>query len=269
MENPENIESTDNIGNTDNKKFVTGGLVLVAVILIVGIMYAVTHRGEQVNQNSYNQEVSNADPIDIVLDFYNPWLEAVRSTSTDPHTSGVVNEKLLSEPLRTRLIGTKGHAETEIDPVLCQTTTPQQVTGRIVSEQENIARVLVMAKEKELTAQSVFTLKRQNDGWYIVDILCSPGEFEFPREFSFENEGYLLKNVPPPLNSNLWHIVFEQDGELGHAAPLLFGTESMCLSTDGNNTVCNPDQFVEAIKIHVFGQMTESGVEVKRLEFVE
>ncbi len=267
----ENTVNTENIEHTEkskNKNFVIIGLV-VAVLVIVGIFYAVSKKDGQTDQNVYNQEVSTADPVDIVLDFYNPWLDAVRSTSTDPYTVGFATEKLLSEELRARLLGTVGHAETEIDPVLCQTTTPTQITGRIVSQQENETRVLVMAKEKELTAQSVFTLKRHNDGWFIDSILCAPGEFEIPREFSFESEGFLLKNVPPPLNAEYWHIVFEQNGEQGHAVPLLFDAESSCISTDKTATVCVPEQFTEAVKIHVYGQALESGVTVKRLEFIQ
>jgi hypothetical protein len=254
----------------NNKKLVVGGLIgLVAVAVIAGVLYKAFRTQEGEWQVTYNQEVSTAEPVDIAMDFYNPWLEAVKSTSTDPYTLGLAEGKILSEKLRARLVSTKGQAETEIDPVLCQTTTPARVTGRVVSAQENEVRVLVMAKEKELTGQSVFTLKRQGDGWFIDDILCSPGEFDIPREFSFEKEGFLLKSVPPPLDSKLWHIVFEENGELGHAVPLFFGAESKCVSADGNESVCNPDQFAEATGARIYGQMTESGADVTRLEFVQ
>jgi hypothetical protein len=269
--NEYNIETEEPIPDDRNyKKFVITGLVLLGlIILIAGILYKGSHTEVQVNQDSTDQEVSTADPVDIVLDFYTPWLDAVKSTSTDPYKSGLAAEKILSKELRTRLMSTEGHTETEIDPVLCQTTTPERVTGRIVSKQENEARVLIMAKEKELTGQSVFNLKRHNDGWFIDSISCSPGEFELPREFSFEKEGYLLKSVPPPFDSKLWHIVFEDDGTLGHVAPLFFSAESVCLTTEKSETPCTPDQFTEAVKIHLYGQMIESGVEVKRLEFLE
>lgn len=254
----------------ENKKVVAGilvGLIVVAVSAVV--LYRGFRTGVPVIQNLDIQEVSTGDPVDIVLDFYNPWLEASRSTSTSPYVSGFASGKLLSSALRTRLMSTEGNADTEIDPVLCQTTTPARVTGRVVSEQEDVIRVLVMAKEKELTGQSVFTLRRQNDGWFIDDIVCSPGEFDLPREFSFDREGYLLKNVPLPLNQNSWHIVFEENGELGHAVPLFFGATSTCMAIDKNESVCSPDQFVEATKIHAYGQMTESGIDVARLEFLE
>lgn len=253
-----------------HKKIIAIGLIALGTIaLIAWLFYSYSSDTEQTDTITYNQEVSTNDPIDIVLDFYNPWLEAVKSTSTDPYTAGLATTKILSEELRTRIVNSAGRGDTEIDPVLCQTTTPARVTGRIVSEQENEVRVLVMAKEKELTAQSVFTLKRLNDGWFIADILCSSGEFDIPREFSFEKEGYILKNIQPPYNPEYWHLVFEEAGELGHVVPLLFSAESSCIAVDSSIAVCVPDQFVEAKKVHVYGQMTESGALVTRLQFIE
>jgi len=251
-----------------HKKIIVG--TLLALILIVLIALSMRSSGDKADQISNSQEVSTQEPIDIVLDFYNPWLEAVKSTDTNPYAEGLATKGILSEELRTRIISSEGRGETEIDPVLCQTTVPERITGRIVSEQENEVRVLVMARGTEgLTAQSVFTLKRHNDGWFIEDILCSPGEFDIPREFTFEKEGYLLKSVPPPLNPEYWHLVFEENGELGHVVPLLFTGESSCVAIDGNVAVCVPDQFPEATKAHIYGQMTESGATVTRLEFIK
>lgn len=241
--------------------------VILAVIVIVAVILLKTN-GSQIIQ-SLSQEVSTDDPIDVALDFYGPWLKAVKSTSTNPYQEGLAENKILSKELRARLMSTEGRSETDIDPVLCQTTIPERATGRIVSEQESEARVLVKAKEKELTAQSVFTLKRLNDGWYIDAIECELGEFELPREFTFEKEGHLLKSVPPPYDPQYWHLVFEENGELGHVVPLFFNATSTCKSTDGSENVCNTDQFVEATKVHVYAQMTELGAEVQRLEFLE
>lgn len=253
-----------------HKKIIVGGLVGLGIIgLIAGILYMKSSGGDGTDQGTYNQEVSAADPVDIALDFYSPWLEAAKSTSTNPYTLGLASEKILSEQLRVRLIGSESRAETDIDPVLCQTTFPERVNGRVVSAQEREVRVLIVAKEKTLTAQSVFVLKKQNDGWYIEDILCSPGEFELPREFSFEKEGHLLKSVPPPLNPEYWHLVSEENGEPGHAVPLFFTTESSCVAMDTTVEVCAPDAFRDATKVHVYGQMTERGVEVARLQFLE
>lgn len=257
--------------NSQNKRYIIAGAIGILVILLIAtILYK--NRGEGVPvtpQNTDIQEFSTSSPVEIVLDFYEPWLKAQKSTSTDPITLEPEKNMILSKELRTRLSDMKNHAPTEIDPILCQTTTPERVTGRIVSQDENEVRVLVMAKDTALTAQSVFTLKKMSGGWYIDSILCSPGEFDVPREFSFDQEGYLLKRVPPPLDSNFWHIVFEQDGEQGHAVPLLFDADSMCTALDGTKTTCNADVFTEAMKIHVYAQMIEAGAQVKRLEFAK
>ncbi len=252
-----------------HKKIIAGGLLVLGIIILIGVLFLKSSPNNGEDQIAYNQQISTNEPIDIVLDFYNPWIEAVRSTSTNPYAEGLATKGILSEKLSARLISSEGRAETEIDPVLCQTTVPERVNGRIVSEQEGEVRVLVMAREDALTAQSVFTLKRHNDGWFIEDIICSAGEFDIPREFSFNKEGYLLKSVPPPLNSEYWHLVFEENGELGHVVPLFFTGETSCVAVDKTTAVCTPEQFTEATKAHIYGQMTENGANVTRLEFVE
>lgn len=247
-----------------------GGLLgLVVIVLITWFFLKMSQTETQGDQESNNQEVSTDNPIDIVLDFYELWLQAAKSTSTNPFQSELTTRPILSKTLSAKLKESRVEGNTEIDPVLCQSTIPERITARSIFKQEDKTQILVMAKDTTVTEQAIITLKRQNGGWYIDDILCSPGEFAPEREFSFEQEGYLLKNVPPPLDAQYWHIIFEQNGELGHAVPLMFDTESMCHATDGNKTVCSPDQFVEAKKVRAYGQMTEVGVEVKRLEFLE
>ncbi len=255
----------------EKNKNLIGGFVILGVCLciVVSIVYLRSRNNESNNEISYVQEVTQEKPVDIALDFYTTWLVAVQSTTTTPYADGLASEKLLSEELRTRLFASEGRVQTEIDPVLCQTTTPMRATGRVVSTQENEARILIMAKEKELTAQSVFTLKRIGDGWFIDSIICAPGEFALPREFSFEEEGYLLKDLPTPFNPQDWHIVFTEDGEGGHVVPLFFSTTTVCRSLDQSEAPCIPVKFVNGTKIHVYSQMTERGAEVKRLEFIE
>lgn len=139
----------------------------------------------------------------------------------------------------------------------------------MIHQKGDTASVLVTAKQPDITAQSVFTLKGQGDGWYIEGITCYPGEFEAPREFTFEKEGFPLKNVQPPLDPQYWHIVFEENGEKGHAVPLLSKAESACVAVDGTKAVCDSNHFTEASKAHVYSQMTELGADVVRLEFIQ
>lgn len=239
--------------------FIGGALVLIAVVVVVALSM-----GGGVSNES-KQEVSTDEPVDIVLDFYGPWLSAVQDANTDPYQLKLADEPLLSETLRERLLSMNETPQGEPDPVLCQTTVPTQISARPVYERADEAQILIMSRDEGALEQAIVTLTKQGEGWYINDILCSPGEFPEDREFSFQQEGVLLKNVPPPLNPEYWHIVFEENSDT-HVAPLYFSTDSICTSSDGAQSVCSPEQFSETSRISVSGQMTERGVDVKKLE---
>lgn len=258
--------------NIKNKKFVLAGLLALAVIIIiVAIFFKKSDTGNKADEGITGQEVSSDKPTDIVLDFYDLWLHATKATSTDPYQSELTSWPLLSTALRTRLTDTQGQEVNGLDPVLCQPTAPERVISKIVFELEDKAQILVVARDKTISVsnQAVVTLKRHNDGWYIDEITCSQGESVPEREFSFEKEGHLLKSVPPPLDPQYWYIVFDENGEQGHFAPLFFNAESTCLSTAGIESVCNPDEFKDATKVQMYGQMNELGVDVKKIEFLE
>ena len=250
-------------------------IVAVVIALIIAIVVIAVHYADspvsptETIDEVKTQEVSTDDPMDIVLDFYTEWLDAVKSTSTDPYLAGLATRPILSETVQKKLEASRVSTEKELDPVLCQTNIPDRVTGRMVFQVDTRAQVLVMAKDAILFEQSIVTLTRQNEGWYVSDIECYPGKSLEPRAFSFEREGYLLKQVPPPFDPTYWHVVFAENGEEGHAAPLFFGNESMCAVMQNDERMCDPTQFVEASKVHVYGQMTERGIEVVRLEFLD
>ncbi|MEX2014136.1 MAG: hypothetical protein WD896_02155 [Parcubacteria group bacterium] len=231
----------------------------VAVLVLGTVLF--------VFKGSNEQQVSKLDVTDTVGNFYNQWLEATHQPLTaDPNRATLAKSPILSEVLRTRL----KNYDTKPDPVLCQTVTPENISLMNVSENEDKAQVLVISKDRKVTEQALVTLLRYGEGWYINDILCSPGEFEPEREFSFEKEGYLLKgSIPPPFNPVNWHLVFEENGKLGNVVPLFFDSKSQCTSLDGNKSVCKPDQFTEATKVSVHGQMTERGVSVNQQQFVK
>ena len=246
----------------DNQKYIIGGVIgLVAVVVIVGLLMG------GFKSSKFNQEVSTDDPVNIVLDFYEPWLAAVQSTSTNPYQLRLGDNPLLSESLRERLLSMEETPQDEVDPVLCQTTVPTGISARPIDERADTTQVLVMSRDEGALEQAVITLTKHNDGWYMEDILCSPGEFAPDREFSFEMEGFLLKSVEPPLDPTYWHLVFEMDGVQGHVVPLYFSTESMCTNLDGEESVCFPDEFTEPSKVFVSGQMAERGLQVNKVEF--
>ncbi|MEX0910437.1 MAG: hypothetical protein WDZ73_01645 [Candidatus Paceibacterota bacterium] len=216
------------------------------------------------------QEVSMEEPIDIVLDFYDQWLVELKSSDTDPYQSGLAKSAILSKELRQKIKNAKGHSETELDPVLCQTTSDIEIGTRTVHEQEDEVQFVVTARDQELTGQAIVTLLKYNDGWFIDNVTCAPGESGPLREFTFEKEGYLLKDsVPAPLNPEYWYLIFEENEQPGHSVPLFFDTESMCLYYDKKEEVCDPNRLEETNKALVRGEMTESGVEVKYFELVK
>jgi len=237
---------------------------VVALVVIVLLVWFFTKGQAQ-------QQVSKFDATDTVGNFYGDWLKAIKEpANTDPNQADLASSPILSKALRDRLVKTLKQSPATPDPVLCQTTIPEKTSMRTVYENTDKTQILVMSQDKKVTEQALVTLIKYNTGWYIDDIQCSPGEFGPKREFSFEREGYLLKgSIPPPYNSKNWHLVFEENGEAGHVVPLFFDSESQCTSLDGSKSVCRPDQFTEATKVFVHGQMSERGVSVKWQEFVK
>lgn len=243
---------------------------VIGVVMIAIFGYKLFKGGTSDTTNpAGQQEFVLGTPVDVVLDYYAPWLAARQSTTSNPFTEGLAASPILSEELRSRLVASEAHFMDGLDPVLCQsaTNTDLRLIPRLMNEQPDKAQVLVLAKG--LPAQAVITLKKQGEGWYLDDIACAAGEFEPEREFTFDREGNLLKDVPKPLDSKYWHLVFTEDGKPGHTAPLFFDDQSMCTAADGTEGVCDQEKFRAAEKALVQGEMTETGVTVKKLKLLE
>ena len=212
------------------------------------------------------------EPIDVMLDFYEPWLSAVRSTTTDPYAQDLANSMALSLEMSQKLIDFKSvPREDGLDPVLCQASVPDALRAKSIFEKEDSAQMLVLSKDKQSGYQTGVTLAAHDGLWEITNITCASGEQAPDQgEFSFDREGPLLKNsLKPPLDSQYWHLVFEQDGVFGYTVPLFLNDVSMCVQDGGAEEVCKDDMFFETMRVHVQGQMTEAGVEVKRVEFLK
>lgn len=250
------------------KKHILIFLLIALVLVIVAGIYPMKEKtGPESSENESTQVVSTYEPLDIVLDFYGDWLEALRSTSTDPYVAGLANEPLLSSALREKLNSTS--SEQVKDLVLCQDPLPEKIRSKVLYENPDEVQMVVFSKEQSLAGQSVATVRKLNEGWYIYDISCSK-EFDEPGEFSFEQEGNLLKqSMPAPYNPEEWHLIFEQNGTGGYVAQLLFDGETMCTDLSGTESVCDTNQFTETQKVMVRGNMTESGVDVVRVESIE
>ena len=239
-------------------------LILIGIVLIIVIVGAVSFfKGPSITNLAKTQAVSEEEPMDIVLDFYDPWLEAARSTETNPYEAGLVDNPILSKELRETLVAAEGGEGK--DPVVCQDPVPEKIVSKSIFVSKEEIRILVFSREQKLAGQAIVTLRSLNDGWYISDILCSRGEFGEEREFTFEYKGHLLKNIPTAQDFDAWHLVYTQDGVPGYAAQLFFDAESVCVDLEGSESVCDPMQLSQGAKAKLQGNMSEQGVTVKRI----
>ena len=207
------------------------------------------------------------DPIDPTSDFFKSWLDALKSTTTNPVASNLTSSEFLSESVQKYIIEALSDTTRTVDPVICQTVIPERIGIKVSYVLETKAQLLVKARgsEKKSSELTVVDLVVVGNKWQITSISCSSGETAPAREFSFENEGFLLKSVPPPLNPDYWHLVFEENGQDGHTAPLFFSSVSMCTTIEGAVAVCDETQFKDATKALVQGGLTEAGVDVKNV----
>jgi len=240
--------------------------LIVGIIVIVGIIIWQVMGGKGLLPEAWNGV--EGDPVDVTLDFYESWLEARKNGPNEPFTAGMLDYAQVSPDLKAHLKTFEGQLtdETE-DPVLCQIGVPDGLRTKPVFKQDESAQMLVMSKGA--TGQAVVSLEAKNGLWRISDISCGNGETGPQGEYSFEKSGFLLKQVPAPLDSNYWHLVFEEAGVLGHAVPLFIGDDSVCVQKDGTEVACNDDVLKETTPALVKGEMTETGVQVKRIELID
>jgi hypothetical protein len=241
------------------------GIVLLVVLTLIVVFYL---KGPNDNDDIAQSGLSG-EPIDLVLDFYSDWIERKKVENVDATTPNPVESELLSievyEQLKDFDFST---ANTELDPVLCRTTLPNGLRSKVVFTTETKQQIMIVAADKQSSEQSTITLEKNNDLWQIVRITCGSGE-EGPviGEFSFDNEGSLLKDgLPDGFNTDYWHLVFNQDDMEGFTAALLIDEVSICVDKEGNENVCDPSTFFQTMRVHVQGQLSEAGVIVKRIE---
>jgi hypothetical protein len=141
--------------------------------------------------------------------------------------------------------------------------------GKMVFAEDTSAQVIMFARgaSERSPYQSIVTLEAVDGEWQISDLYCAQGEVAPLREYDFIQDGFILKDVPAPLDNSLWHLVYTKDDVLGHTIPLFFNENSVCVEAEGTETACNPDGLTEATPAILKADMTEAGAVVRRLEF--
>lgn len=249
-----------------NKNKILPIAVVAGVLLLAGIVWFL-RGGGLLTENWHGVE---GEPVDVALGFYEQWLEARRVGDTEPFTRGLLAYEQVGDDLRVRLAEFEGKlAADQEDPVLCQTGLPEGLRTIKIFKQEESAQLLVTSTTDGQFGQSVATMEAKNGLWQITDITCGNGEMGPQGEFSFDKTGFLLKQVPAPLDSKYWHLVFEEAGVLGHAVPLYISETTVCTQKDGATAACDDNFLKETMPARIMGEMSESGVTVARIELVE
>ena len=255
----------------NNRKNLLIGFLVVMIVVVVFVGWKLSNSSSSTDNDFLSAAIVPVDdPIDVTMSFYTPWLEALLSTTTTPYESDLLSSPLISENLRERLKSEVGVSGLQVDSVLCQVVVPEKIGAKIIYTNGTEAQVMVIPRRSDASESALVTLTAIDGKWIISDIICSGGEIAPVREFDFDHEGFLLKqSVVPPLDPNNWHLVFTQNGQHGHTAPIFFNEASKCVSVDGTESVCNQDQITEATKAIIKGDMTEAGVSLRRLEFTQ
>lgn len=252
------------------KNFILTGLI--GLVVVVGLLFWLL--GDRSSGGEEKKDEVRGVPgvaLDVALDFYQAWLDSRLATSSDPYALGLPKTQALSIALGEKLaLAEQAFKDSGFDPVLCQVDVPSAVRSKTIFENEKDVQIMVLPKGNKAGTQSVVSLTFHDGLWEILDISCSAGE-QAPEqgEFSFEQEGFLLKqSIKPPLDNKYWHLVFEQDGVLGHTVPL-FIDNAVCLTKGDSDESCNDGALGEVMKVVVKGSMTEAGVDVKRIELMK
>lgn len=252
--------------------------VLIAVVALLVVLFVLLPKLQNSQNGGVDVKIEETkgvlgEPLDVTLDFYGEWRSAKTSTTTDPYAEGLATSTVLGVDLSKKIIDNEASYKAEQkDIVICDTSIARDIKAKEVFSNESKAQVVIFPKDKDTRGiQVVATLTGDAGYWKITDISCGAGEQDLNKgEYSFDYEGFLLKqSVPAPLNPQFWHLVFAQENVPGYTSPLILLTDSICVLEDKTEKVCSDDLLFETMKVRAKGDMTEAGLEVKRLEFVK
>lgn len=247
-------------------------LIIAAVVVLLVIAGGIFAFKDQLPGDLGKKEVVKKEtPNSVTIDFYNKWLDDVKSTTTSPFQSGLINNEVLSSEVRAQIErANKNKVRGDVDPVLCQIKIPNRIDVDNISTTDNKAVVVVKPRDKRIKTehQAVVGLTLVEDKWLITKIDCMVGEMMVEKEFDFEKSGVLLKDsIEAPYSKDTWHLVYEQETQTGFVVPLTFDAGSICIGTDKTESPCDPTKLTETTKVFVQAGMTETGAIVKRMTF--
>ena len=159
-------------------------LALGLIILVVVVRSLSGDKVEVVNE----QTVPEEEPIDIVLDFYNSWLKAILSTTTDPYAANLHNSPLLSDNLKTELATGQTEENFAVDKVLCQSVVPPRIGAKPIFSNDTEGQVMVLPRGSDEAGMAIVTVVAKSGEWVLDKIECSMGDVLPEREFSFSYE---------------------------------------------------------------------------------
>ena len=249
------------------KKIIIAG---IATLLLTGTAwYLIKHDiiNLPTNKSAENSK-TQTDPRKVTMDFYNQWLAAERSTTTDPYASNLLSQGVISPDLRSQI--EQKHTAmkpSDQDPVMCQTKNPKSLTAKEVYATTTDAQILIYFRtvSERLPNQALATLHLVDGSWQIQKIECS-GEVAPISEFNFEQTGSLLKeSAVAPLDPKNIYLVYKDGDQPESTVRLIFNASSLCIAKDGSKKVCVTGQLAENTKALIQANMTEEGAVVKKL----
>ncbi len=256
----------DLMQTVSKRQFIIYGVFVVALL---GVCAALWYSSTMTIKNDDTRKLPES--LDIAFDFYNAWLDETKANGGKMKVDSILlSSTALENSVRDSLVEKLNNGNDGVDPALCQIVVPDNIKMKYISELPTEVEVMVISKYATGTPTgfALVTMKVADQTWVITNIACSKGDVLEDREFSFSNKGQLLKNVPPPFDNTQWHLVFSEDGTPGHVAPLRFSASSTC-RTNNTESVCDINTLKEAGYAKVDGTMTETGVEVTKMEWSE
>lgn len=235
-------------------------VVLLVVTGVVGLWIFLSNSTSTTDMAAIDTS-SFQPPRDVVIDFYDAWLDVASSSP-----AGLPEFAFITNDLRSR-IETDLAAAPAIDPILCSAQAFSSFGTKVIYTTDTNAEIVVSSRGLEVSAQAIVLLDVTPTSWVISDITCSTGEVGPEVEFTFEQTGNLLKDsLQAPRDTNRWHLVYTRNEVAGNVIPLYFDEGSLCKSNDAEIVVCSTDIFSEPQQVTVKGQMTEAGVKVQIVE---